>query len=47
VKNEKYRLFFDGMMNWNKVGWLADKFARRRGVVVGRYTHMAFWQEPG
>src|SRR5690606_13380121 len=26
VPNEKYRFFFDGMMNWNKVGWLADKF---------------------
>ncbi|MBL8588397.1 MAG: 2-hydroxyacyl-CoA dehydratase [Methylobacteriaceae bacterium] len=48
VKNEKYRLFFDGMMNWNRVGWLADKFASvGASVVAGRYTHMAFWQEPG
>src|SRR5205823_1702256 len=48
VKNEKYRLFFDGIMNWNKVGWLAEKFAAYdAAVVVGRYTHMAFWQEPG
>ncbi|HEU0221243.1 MAG TPA: 2-hydroxyacyl-CoA dehydratase family protein [Paracoccaceae bacterium] len=48
VPKEKYRLFFDGMMNWNKVGWLAEKFARYdAAVVVGRYTHMAFWQEPG
>ena len=47
VPNEKYRLFFDGIMNWNKVGWLAEKFARYdANVVVGRYTHMAFWQEP-
>ena len=47
VKNEKYRLFFDGMMNWNKVGWLADKFASvGANVVAGRYTHMSFWQEP-
>jgi len=47
VKNEKYRLFFDGMMNWNKVGWLADKFASvGAAVVAGRYTHMSFWQEP-
>lgn len=47
VKDEKYRLFFDGMMNWNKVGWLADKFAQVNAcVVAGRYTHMSFWQEP-
>jgi benzoyl-CoA reductase subunit B len=47
VKDEKYRLFFDGMMNWNKIGWLADKFAAVNATVVaGRYTHMSFWQEP-
>jgi benzoyl-CoA reductase subunit B len=34
VKDEKYRLFFDGMMNWNKVGWLADKFAAVNACVV-------------
>ena len=48
VPNEKFRLFFDGMMNWNKIGWLADKFAANDATVVaGRYTHMSFWQEPG
>jgi len=47
VPKEKYRLFFDGIMNWNKLGWLAEKFARYdAAVVAGRYTHMAFWQEP-
>ena len=47
VPKEKYRLFFDGIMNWNKVGWLAEKFARYDAAVIcGRYTHMAFWQEP-
>jgi benzoyl-CoA reductase/2-hydroxyglutaryl-CoA dehydratase subunit BcrC/BadD/HgdB len=47
VPQEKYRLFFDGMMNWNKVGWLAEKFAAVDATVVaGRYTHMSFWQEP-
>ena len=47
IHNEKYRLFFDGIMNWNKVGWLAEKFARYdAAVIAGRYTHMAFWQEP-
>jgi benzoyl-CoA reductase/2-hydroxyglutaryl-CoA dehydratase subunit BcrC/BadD/HgdB len=47
VPHEKYRLFFDGMMNWNRLGWLAEKFARYdAAVIAGRYTHMAFWQEP-
>lgn len=47
LPNEKYRLVFDGMMNWNKVGWLANKFAKYDvAVVAGRYTHESFWQEP-
>lgn len=47
VPDERYRLFFDGMMNWNKIGWLADKFASVDATVVaGRYTHMSFWQMP-
>ena len=47
VPNEKYRLFWEGIMNWNKLGWMADKFASFDAcVVAGRYTHMAFWHEP-
>jgi benzoyl-CoA reductase subunit B len=47
VPVEKYRLFWDGIMNWNKIGWLADKFANYDACVVsGRYTHMGFWHEP-
>ena len=47
MPNERYRLVWDGIMNWNKLGWLADKFARHgAAVVAGRYTHNAFWQEP-
>ena len=47
VPQERYRLFWDGIMNWNKIGWLADKFAAYDACVVsGRYTHLAFWQEP-
>lgn len=47
IENERYRLYFDGIMNWNKVGWLAEKFARYDATVIcGRYTHLAFWQEP-
>jgi benzoyl-CoA reductase subunit B len=47
VKEEKYRLYFDGIMNWNKLGELARLFAKHGvAVVAGRYTHNAFWQEP-
>jgi benzoyl-CoA reductase/2-hydroxyglutaryl-CoA dehydratase subunit BcrC/BadD/HgdB len=47
VKNERYRMMFDGMVNWNKMGFLARKFAEADvAVICGRYTHQAFWQEP-
>ena len=47
LPNEKYRLAFDGIMNWNKVGWLANKFAQHGAAVMcGRYTHESFWHEP-
>lgn len=47
LPNERYRLAFDGIMNWNKVGWLANKFAEHDAAVVcGRYTHNSFWHEP-
>ena len=46
VPQEKYRLFWDGIMNWNKIGWLANKFANYdANMVAGRYTHMGFWHE--
>jgi benzoyl-CoA reductase/2-hydroxyglutaryl-CoA dehydratase subunit BcrC/BadD/HgdB len=47
LPNERYRLGFDGIMNWNKLGWLANKFASHdAAVMVGRYTHNSFWHEP-
>ncbi|OUS91599.1 2-hydroxyacyl-CoA dehydratase subunit D [Rhodococcus sp. NCIMB 12038] len=47
VRNERYRVYFDGFMNWNKLGFLARKFADHDvAVIAGRYTHQAFWQEP-
>lgn len=47
VRDERYRVYFDGIMNWNKLGWLSRKFAEHDvAVVAGRYTHQAFWQEP-
>jgi len=46
VPKERYRLFWDGIMNWNKIGWLANKFASYdAAMVAGRYTHMGFWHE--
>ena len=46
VPKEQFRLFWDGIMNWNKIGWLANKFAGyNANVVAGRYTHMGFWHE--
>jgi benzoyl-CoA reductase subunit B len=47
VPGERYRLYFDGIMNWNKLGWLARKTAELDAAVVcGRYINHAFWQEP-
>ena len=47
VPQEKYRLFWEGIMNWNRLGWMSNKFANYDAcVVAGRYTHMAFWHEP-
>lgn len=47
VRDEKYRLYFDGIMNWNKLGFLSRKFAEHGvAVLCGRYIHNAFWQEP-
>ncbi|OZC29579.1 2-hydroxyacyl-CoA dehydratase subunit D [Gordonia polyisoprenivorans] len=47
VADERYRVYFDGIMNWNKLGFLTKKFAEYDvAVVAGRYTHESFWQEP-
>lgn len=47
VRDEKYRLYFDGIMNWNNLGLLAKKFASYGAAVIcGRYTHRAFWVQP-
>jgi benzoyl-CoA reductase/2-hydroxyglutaryl-CoA dehydratase subunit BcrC/BadD/HgdB len=47
IEDEKYRLYFDGIMNWNKLGFLSRKFAEHgAAVLAGRYIHNAFWQEP-
>jgi benzoyl-CoA reductase subunit B len=46
VPRERYRLFWDGIMNWNRIGWLANKFAGMdAAMVAGRYTHLGFWHE--
>lgn len=47
VQNERYRLYWDGIMNWNKLGALAKKFAEFDACMVsGRYAQEGFWQHP-
>lgn len=47
IVNEKYRLYWDGIIAWNKVGWLAEKFAAfNASVVLSRYVHLGFFHEP-
>lgn len=47
IENERYRVYFDGIMNWNKLGFLSRKFAEHGvAVMAGRYITNAFWQEP-
>ena len=47
VLDEKYRLYWDGIMCWPKLGHLAQKFANWNAcVVAGRYTHFGFYNKP-
>ncbi|MBU2547812.1 MAG: 2-hydroxyacyl-CoA dehydratase family protein [Proteobacteria bacterium] len=43
VPNERYRLYWDGIMTWPKLGVLGRKFASLDAcVVAGAYTHLLF-----
>ena len=47
VPTEKYRLYWGGIMSWNKLGVLAKKFAEMDAcVVAGAYTHLGWWPRP-
>lgn len=47
VLGEKYRLYWDGIMCWPKLGVLAEKFANLGAcVLAGRYTHLGFYNLP-
>lgn len=47
VVGERYRLYWDGIMCWPKLGHLAEKFANMGAcVVAGRYTHLGFYNVP-
>jgi len=47
VANEKYRLYWDGILFWPKLGTLTEKFAGLDAcVVLSRYTHIGFYNEP-
>ena len=47
VPTEKYRLYWDGILTWPRLGVLANKFAALDAcVVAGVYTHLAWWPRP-
>ena len=47
VKNEQYRLYFDGIMMWPKIGSLTEKFASLNAcLLAARYTHLGFYHMP-
>jgi benzoyl-CoA reductase subunit B len=47
VIGEKYRLYWDGIACWPKLGHLAQKFANLGAcVVAGRYTNLGFYSKP-
>jgi benzoyl-CoA reductase subunit B len=47
ITNEKYRIMWEGLMFWPKVGELARKFAAADCAVVGgSYTNLTFWPYP-
>jgi benzoyl-CoA reductase subunit B len=47
VLGERYRLYWDGIACWPKLGHLAQKFANLGAcVVAGRYTNLGFYSRP-
>ncbi len=47
VIGEQYRLYWDGIACWPKLGHLAEKFANLGAcVVAGRYTNLGFYNMP-
>lgn len=47
VPDEKYRLYWDGLMCWSKFGHLGNKFAQMgASVVCDRYIHRGFFNLP-
>jgi benzoyl-CoA reductase/2-hydroxyglutaryl-CoA dehydratase subunit BcrC/BadD/HgdB len=47
VIGEKYRLYWDGIVCWPKLGVVAEKLANLGATVVnGRYTHLGFYSLP-
>jgi benzoyl-CoA reductase subunit B len=47
VPDEKYRVLWEGIMFWPKVGQLSEKFAEANcSVIGGSYSHLSFWLFP-
>jgi benzoyl-CoA reductase subunit B len=44
VPNEKYRLYWDGILTWSRIGHLANKFAALDAcIVASTYTNITWW----
>ena len=47
VPDERYRLYYDGILTWPKLGVLGRKFATMDAcVVAGAYSHLLFMPRP-
>jgi benzoyl-CoA reductase subunit B len=47
VPDEKYRILWEGIMFWPKMGTLSEKFAEANCTVIGgSYSHLSFWPFP-
>jgi benzoyl-CoA reductase subunit B len=47
VPDEKYRVMWEGVMFWLRLGSLTEKFAAANcAVISGSYTHLGFWPFP-
>lgn len=46
--SEKYRLYWDGIIVWNKIGAIARRLAQLNTCIipVGRYNFLGFYQDP-
>lgn len=47
VPDEKYRLYWEGILTWSRIGALANKFAALDAcIVASTYTNLVWWPRP-